>query len=132
MAAPSLSEGHNMLRSLIQSLGRDDIAVTDVSEEDGNIRFALTRAGHRHEAVMPLDVLADRSRALPAMMAILPKLSKSIEREHLEKAKAGGTIGPRTGTEAPEGLVRTESGEVVHESQVLEHARPGEGTDRTQ
>jgi hypothetical protein len=72
---------------MVTHLGRDDIGVGEVSESDGRVRLTLTRGDHALQADMPLDVLADHERALAAMLAIVPALSKVIEPEHLEAAR---------------------------------------------
>ena len=78
----------DQLQELVTHLGRDDIGVGDVSESNGRVRFTLTRGDHALQADMPLDVLKDHERALAAMLAIVPGLSKVIEREHIEAAKS--------------------------------------------
>lgn len=75
------------LQELVTHLGRDDIGVGEVSESDDRVRFTLTRGDHALQADMPLDVLADHDRALAAMLAIVPALSKAIEEEHIKAAR---------------------------------------------
>lgn len=76
-----------MLQQLVTGLGRDHIRVGEVAHVDGKIVFTLTRGGHSHQAELPLDVLADKERARAAMMSIIPKIRKVIERQHLQAAQ---------------------------------------------
>jgi hypothetical protein len=76
----------DQLQELVTHLGRDDIGVGEVTEANGRVRFSLTRGDHALKAEMPIDVLKDHDRALAAMLAIVPGLSKAIEREHMEAA----------------------------------------------
>ena len=76
------------LQELVTHLGRDDIGVGEVSESDGRVHFTLSRGEHSLQADMPLEVLEDHDRALAAMLAIVPDLSKAIEREHIEAARS--------------------------------------------
>lgn len=84
MTERDLETHRNTLQALVSSLGRDDIAVGEVSQEDGRLRFTLTRGEHSHSDEIPIDVLANRERAMAAIMAILPKISKAVEEKHLE------------------------------------------------
>ncbi len=83
MTARDLETHRNTLQALVSSLGRDDIGVGEVSQENGRLRFTLTRGEHSHTDEIPIDVLADRERAMAKLMAILPKISKPIEEKHL-------------------------------------------------
>lgn len=84
MTERDLETHRNMLQALVSSLGRDDIAVGEVTQDDGRLRFTLTRGEHTHSDEIPIDVLADRERAMAKLMAILPKISKPVEEKHLE------------------------------------------------
>lgn len=83
MTERDLETHRNTLQALVSSLGRDDIAVGEVSQEDGRLRFTLTRGDHAHSDEISIDVLADRERAMKALMVILPKISKAVEEKHL-------------------------------------------------
>lgn len=88
-------EGYReQLQQLVVQLGRDDIGLGEVTEAVGKIHFTLARGHHTHQAEMPLEVLKDHHRALAAMMAIVPQLSKAVEQEHIEEAsREGGNHG---------------------------------------
>lgn len=75
------------LQAVVSSLGRDDIAVGEVAEVDGHLRFTLTRSGYTHQAEIALEVLSDRERARAALMAIIPKISKPVEQQHIDASK---------------------------------------------
>ncbi len=77
----------DVLQGLVSNLGRDDIGVGDVDEADGKLLFTLTRGDLSYRAEMPVALLSDRELAMSAMMAIIPKLSKAVEREHIEAAR---------------------------------------------
>ncbi|MGH2400936.1 MAG: hypothetical protein ACRDF6_13960 [bacterium] len=79
------------LQGLVTSLGRDDIAVGEVSRVDGRLAFTLTRGEHTHRDEISIDILSDRQRAMAALMAIIPKISKAVEEKHLEASS--GTSG---------------------------------------
>ncbi|MGH2371891.1 MAG: hypothetical protein ACRDIC_00225 [bacterium] len=89
MTERDLEAHRNTLQGLVSSLGRDDIAVGEVSRDDGKLRFTLTRGDHAHSDEIPIDVLADRERAMAALMAILPKISKPVEQKHLDASAQG-------------------------------------------
>lgn len=89
MTDRDLEAHRNTLQGLVSSLGRDDIAVGEVSRENGRLRFTLTRGDHAHSDEISIDVLADRQRAMAALMAILPKISKPVEEKHLGTASQG-------------------------------------------
>lgn len=88
MTERDLENHRNTLQALVSSLGRDDIAVGEVSQEDGRLRFTLTRGEYSHTDEIPIDVLADRERAMAKLMAILPKISKPVEEKHLETSSS--------------------------------------------
>lgn len=75
------------LQAVVSSLGRDDIAVGEVAEVNGHLRFTLTRSGYTHQDQIPLEVLSDRERARAALMAIIPKISKPVEQQHIDASK---------------------------------------------
>jgi hypothetical protein len=76
----------NTLQAVISALGRDDIGVGDVSQDDGTVHFTLTRGHFTHSDDIPADLLADKQRALAHLNGIVRKLSKQIESEHIERA----------------------------------------------
>jgi hypothetical protein len=59
-----------------------------VIEANGRVRFTLTRGDHALKAEMPVEVLDNHERALAAMLAIVPGLSKAIEQEHMDAARS--------------------------------------------
>ncbi len=86
MTEKELAASRELVQQLVNSLGRDDIGVGEVHEADGRLVFSLTRGDHTYRAELPVELLADEDKARSTMMAIIPKLSKAVEREHLEEA----------------------------------------------
>lgn len=84
MTDKAMQAHRDTLQALVTSLGRDDIAVGEVSRVDGRLVFTLTRGDHTHRDEIAIDVLSDRERAMAAMMVIIPRISKPVEEEHLE------------------------------------------------
>jgi len=91
MTEKELVAHREMLQQLVSGLGRDDIGVGEVSKgEDGRLVFTLTRGELSHQAELSPEILTDKDRARAAMMAIIPKISKQIEREYLQAAQHEG------------------------------------------
>ncbi len=87
MTVKALEAHREFLQKLVSGLGRDDIAVGEVNEVDGKLVFTLAKGSFTHQAEVPLEIIADHEKARAAMMAIIPKISKPIEREHLKAAQ---------------------------------------------
>jgi hypothetical protein len=87
MTEKELKAHREFLQTLLSSLGRDDIGVGELSEVDGMLVFALTRGDHTYRAELPVGLIVDRDKAKSAMAALIPRLSKVIEREHIEAAQ---------------------------------------------
>ena len=86
MTASDTGKLRDQLQELVMHLGRDDIGVGEVTEVEDRVQFTLTRGDHALKGEMPIDALHDHERALAAMLAIVPGLSKAIERDHIEAA----------------------------------------------
>jgi hypothetical protein len=50
------------------------------------LSFTLTKGEHRHRAQIHADVLDNRDQALPALTEIVMKISKPVEKEHIDSA----------------------------------------------
>jgi len=81
-----IDDARNFLQAVVSALGRDDIGVGEVSQQDGVIYFTLTRGHFTEKGQIPAELLADRQRALAQMNGILLKLSKKIEGAHIAQA----------------------------------------------
>jgi hypothetical protein len=87
MTEKELIAHREMLQQLVTGLGRDDIGIGEVTKEEGRLVFTLTRGELSHQAELPLEILTDKDRVRAAMMAIIPKISKQIEQQHLQAAQ---------------------------------------------
>ncbi len=88
MTEKELLAHQEMLQQIVSGLGRDDIGVGEVTKgENERLMFTLTRGELSYQAELPLEILTDKDRARAAMMAIIPKISKQIEREYLQAAQ---------------------------------------------
>jgi hypothetical protein len=81
-----MSDVRNTLQGVVSALGRDDIAVGEVSQQDGVVHFTLTRGHFTQEGQIPAGLLADRQQTLAHMNGVVRKLSKEIESEHIKQA----------------------------------------------
>jgi hypothetical protein len=88
MASQSLAKHQELLQDLVAGLGRDDIGVGDVTESGGMVHFTLRKGDYEHRDQIPVEALTEPDRALPLVLAMLPKISKPIERQHIAKAEA--------------------------------------------
>jgi hypothetical protein len=86
----SLDDYQAILQGLLNGLGREDIGVGEVVEADGRLEFTLVKGDYSHRDHIALDVLDDRERALGALMAVIPNLSKPVEKAHIEAAHRSG------------------------------------------
>lgn len=93
MKGRQIDDAHNTLQGVIGALGRDDIGVGEVSEQDGVIHFTLTKGRFTRHGQISADLLADKQQALVHLNGIIRKLSKEIESEHIEQAQAAGRVG---------------------------------------
>ncbi len=89
MNQKELAAYREFLQKFVSDLGRDDIGVSTVLEAEGQLVFTLTRGDLMHDVELPLEIVADKNKARSAMLAVISRLSKAIEREHLQAAKAG-------------------------------------------
>lgn len=86
MTEREMANLRNTLQGVVSALGRDDIAVGEVSQQDGVVHFTLTRGHFMQEGEIPAEVLADKQQALVHITGIVRKLSKEIESEHIAHA----------------------------------------------
>ncbi len=87
MKENELANYRKLLDEHLGGLGRDDIAVGELSEsEPGQLRVQFVRGTLHHEATIPVDSLRDREQARQTLNAALLKLSKAVERQHIEEA----------------------------------------------
>ncbi len=87
MKDSELRNYRNLLNEHLGGLGRDDIAVGELSEsEPGQLRVQFVRGTLHHEATIPVDSLSDREQARQTLNAALLKLSKAVERQHIQDA----------------------------------------------
>ncbi len=78
---PRQEQISNILGSMLNVLGRDDVRVTEVQEEDGTIRFTLAEGKMIHADRIPSELLDDR-------LELSRRLNALLHREH---AAARGT-----------------------------------------
>ncbi len=90
MNQKELEAYREFLQKLVNDIGRDDIGVSTVLEADGQLVFTLARGDLTHDVELPTEIVADKNRARSAMMAIITRLSKAVEREHLQAAGKTG------------------------------------------
>jgi hypothetical protein len=86
MNQKQLQQIREVLQQVVTAQGRDDIAVGDVSEADGKIRFTLTRGRFTHTDEVPIEVFKDAATARDRLTPAIFRLSKQVEREHIEQA----------------------------------------------
>lgn len=84
MKPKELERYRRLLEGLISGLGREDVAVGEISESDGKLLFALLKRSHTYRAEIPLAALADSKQVRAAVNAVLFKLHKAIEQENAE------------------------------------------------
>ncbi len=82
MKARELEVHRRLLEDLISRMGRDDIAVGEISEADGKLQFALVKGSHTYRAEIPIAALADVKQIRAALNAILFRLGKALEQAH--------------------------------------------------
>lgn len=90
MKDADLQNYRRLLTEHLMGLGRDDIAIGELSEaEPGHLRVQFVRGTLQHEATIPVDHLNDREQARQTLNAALLTLSKAVERQHIEGATKG-------------------------------------------
>jgi hypothetical protein len=84
-------EGYRrLLTEHLAGLGRDDIAIGELSEtEPGQLRVQFVRGTLHHEATIPVANLNDREQARQTLNEAFRKLSKAVERRHIQEATKG-------------------------------------------
>ncbi|HEY3248288.1 MAG TPA: hypothetical protein VGK88_08375 [bacterium] len=86
-----LENYRKLLDEHLGGLGRDDIAIGELSEsEPGQLRVQFVRGTLHHEAIIPVDSLKDRELARQTLNEAFRKLSKAVERQHIEEASKSG------------------------------------------
>lgn len=87
MKDADLQNYRRLLTEHLSGLGRDDIAVGELSEaEAGQLRVQFVRGTLHHEATIPVASLSDREQARQTLNAALLALTKAVERQHVEGA----------------------------------------------
>lgn len=89
MERRELEQVEQTLLELVRATGRDDVGVSGVVEEDGQVRFTLTKGTFSHTDVLPAAILRDPLQARQRVNLIVTRLSKQVERAHLEEAGRG-------------------------------------------
>lgn len=87
MKESELATYRKVLDGHLNGLGRDDIAIGELSEiEPGQLRVQFVRGTLHHEATIPVDRLRTPEQARMTLNAALLKLSKAVERQHIQQA----------------------------------------------
>jgi hypothetical protein len=82
-----LQNYRRLLTEHLSGLGRDDIAIGELSEaEPGQLRVQFVRGTLHHEAFIPVESLKDREQARQTLNEAFRELSKAVEREHIREA----------------------------------------------
>jgi len=82
-----LENYRKLLTEHLGALGRDDIAIGELSEsEPGQLLVQFVRGTLHHEATIPVDNLNDREQARQTLNEAFRKLSKAVERQHIQEA----------------------------------------------
>jgi hypothetical protein len=86
-----LENYRKLLTEHLGGLGRDDIAIGELSEsEPGQLRVQFVRGTLKHDATIPVDKLNDREQARQTLNEAFRKLSKAVERQHIQEATKSG------------------------------------------
>lgn len=87
MKDSDLEKYRRLLTEHLMGLGRDDIAIGQLSEsEPGQLRVQFVRGTLQHEATIPVDNLNDREQARQTLNEAFRMLSKAVERQHIKGA----------------------------------------------
>ncbi|MBI2246715.1 MAG: hypothetical protein HYU65_02060 [Armatimonadetes bacterium] len=88
MAASEEEKYRKLLIQYLRDLGRDDIDVGHVEELDqSRLRVEFIKGSIHHEAELPVSGLEDPEQARMALNVALLRLSKAVEKRHIEAAK---------------------------------------------
>lgn len=79
---PRQEQISNILGSMLNVLGRDDVRVIDVKEEDGTIHFILAEGKMTHADRIPSELLEDR-------LELSRRLNTILQAEHPAPASSG-------------------------------------------
>lgn len=88
MDGKRLAKIREILQQLVMMQGRDDIGVGEIAETNGKVRFTLMRGRFTHTDELPLEVFGDLQTARDRITPAIFRLSKQVEREHIEQAEA--------------------------------------------
>lgn len=88
MAASEEEKYRKLLIQYLRDLGRDDIDVGHVEELDqSRLRVEFVKGSMRHETELAVSGLEDPEQARMALNVALLRLSKAVEKRHIEAAK---------------------------------------------
>ena len=79
---PRQEQISNILGSMLNLLGRDDVRVIDVKEEDVMIHFTLAEGKITHADRIPSELLEDR-------LELSRRLNTLLQQEHAASASSG-------------------------------------------
>jgi hypothetical protein len=86
-----LESYRRLLTEHLAGLGRDDIAIGELSEsEPGQLHVQFVRGTLHHEAIIPVDNLNDREQARQTLNEAFRKLSKAVGAQHIKEATKPG------------------------------------------
>lgn len=77
-----------VLEQHLSTLGRDDIGIGTVTQaDDHTLCVEFIKGPMRHEATIPVASLQHPDQARAALNAALLKISKAVEKQHIEAAQ---------------------------------------------
>lgn len=90
MSTERVDELRKLLEQHLTRLGRDDLGVGEVRDAGpGRLEVEFIKGGLRRTAELAIEDLGDPERARAAMNTALLRISKEVERHHIEAAQRG-------------------------------------------
>lgn len=90
MSTDRLDELRKLLEQHLVRLDRDDLGVGEVRDAGPDrLEVEFIKGGLRRTAELPIEDLRDPERARAAMNTAILRISKAVERQHIEAAKKG-------------------------------------------
>lgn len=90
MSVEHLEDWRKILEQHLARLGRDDLGIGDVAiTGTGALQIEFIKGGMRRTATVAVDDLRDPDRARAALNTALLRISKAIERQHIQAARKG-------------------------------------------
>lgn len=90
MSVEHLEDWRKILEQHLARLGRDDLGIGDVTVAGtGALQIEFIKGGMRRTAIVAVDDLRDADRARAALNTALLRISKAIERRHIQAARKG-------------------------------------------